>query len=91
VALGVAATARDVPLPELLQAGIPVALGADDPLLFGPRLAAQYELARRVHGMSDQDLAGLARMSVLGSAAPAAVQKPLLAGIDEWLTPPPAD
>jgi adenosine deaminase len=90
VALGVAATARDVPLPELLQAGIPVALGADDPLLFGPRLSAQYELARHVHGMSDGALAGLARMSVLGSAAPAAVQKRLLAGIDEWLaTPPP--
>jgi adenosine deaminase len=90
VALGVAATARDVPLPELLQAGISVALGADDPLLFGPRLSAQYELARHVHGMPDQELAALARMSVLGSAAPAAVQKRLLAGIDEWLaTPPP--
>jgi len=90
VALGVAATARDVPVPELLQAGIQVALGADDPLLFGPRLSAQYELARHVHGMSDAALAGLARMSVVGSAAPAAVQKRLLAGIDEWLaTPPP--
>jgi len=90
VALGVAATARDVPLIELLQAGIPVALGADDPLLFGPRLAAQYELARHAHRMSDEDLAGLARMSVLGSAAPASVQKRLLAGIDEWLAAPPA-
>jgi len=89
VALGVAATARDVPLPELIRAGIPVALGADDPLLFGPRLAAQYELARRVHGMSDSDLAGLARMSVLGSAAPASIQKRLLAGIEEWLAAPP--
>jgi adenosine deaminase len=89
VALGVATTARDVPLPELVQAGIPIALGADDPLLFGPRLAAQYELARHVHGMSDDDLAGLARMSVVGSAAPAAIQKRLLAEIDEWLATPP--
>ena len=89
VALGVAATAHDVPLPELLQAGIPVALGADDPLLFGPRLAAQYELARHAHRMSDEDLARLARMSVLGSAAPASAQKQLLAGIDEWLAVPP--
>jgi adenosine deaminase len=38
--------------------------------------------------MSDQDLAGLARMSVLGSAAPASAQKRLLAGIDEWLAAP---
>jgi adenosine deaminase len=88
VALGVAATPRDVPLRELLQAGIPVALGADDPLLFGPRLAAQYELARHVHGMTDTELAGLARMSVRGSAAPTDLQKRLLAGIDGWLELP---
>jgi adenosine deaminase len=89
VALGVAATARDVPLVELVQAGIPVALGADDPLLFGPRLAAQYELARHAHRMSDEELADLARMSVRGSAAPENVQKRLLAGIEEWLATPP--
>jgi len=90
VALGVAATAREVPLPRLLAAGIPVALGADDPLLFGPRLAAQYELARHVHGMSDADLAGLARMSVLGSAAPDSARRKLLTGIDAWLAAAPA-
>jgi adenosine deaminase len=90
VALGVAATAHDVPLRQLLEAGVPVALGADDPLLFGPRLAAQYELARQVYGLTDTDLASLARMSVLGSAAPAVVQKELLAGIDGWLGAPPS-
>jgi len=88
VALGVAATGRDVPLRKLLAAGIPVALGADDPLLFGPRLSAQYEVARLEHGMSDASLAGLARMSVLGSAAPASLQHHLLAGIDAWLAAP---
>ena len=43
VALGVYATAAEVPLREIVDAGIPVALGADDPLLFGSRLVAQYE------------------------------------------------
>ena len=42
VALGVAATQADVPLARLYQAGVSIALGADDPLLFGPRLTAQY-------------------------------------------------
>jgi adenosine deaminase len=88
VALGVAATAQDVPLLPLLEAGVQVALGADDPLLFGPRLAAQYELARQVYGLADADLARLARMSVLGSAASAIAQKNLLAGIDAWLAAP---
>ena len=90
VALGVAATAREVPLLPLLDAGVPVALGADDPLLFGPRLAAQYELARQVYGLSDAELARLARMSVHGSAAPAIVQKGLLTGIDAWLARSPS-
>jgi adenosine deaminase len=88
VALGVAATPADVPLLALLEAGIPVALGADDPLLFGQRLTAQYRLARQAHGLSDDELAGLARMSVRGSAAPAEVKARLLADIDTWLTSP---
>jgi len=85
VALGVAAEPSDVPLRALLAAGVPVALGADDPLLFGPRLTAQYEIARQVHGLADDELAGLARMSVAGSAAPPGPRAELLAGIDAWL------
>jgi adenosine deaminase len=85
VALGVAAEPSDVPLRALLAAGVPVALGADDPLLFGPRLTAQYEIARQVHGLADEELAGLARMSVAGSAAPPATRAELMAGIDAWL------
>jgi adenosine deaminase len=88
VALGIAATPADVPLRELLDAGVPIALGADDPLLFGPRLNAQYELARHVHGLSDEQLAELARMSVRASAAPSDTRSALLAGIDAWLAGP---
>jgi adenosine deaminase len=91
VALGVAATAADVPLRPLLDAGIQVALGADDPLLFGQRLTAQYQLARRAHGLSDRELAELARMSVRGSAAPAHLKARQLAGIDDWLAAPDPD
>jgi adenosine deaminase len=85
VALGVAPEPSDVPLRTLLAAGVPVALGADDPLLFGPRLTAQYEIARQVHRLTDEQLAQLAAMSVTGSAAPPAVRAQLLAGIDAWL------
>ncbi len=85
IALGVAATAADVPLRALLGAGAQIALGADDPLLFGPRLTAQYELARQAFELTEIDLAELARMSVRGSAAPPELQKELLAGIDAWV------
>jgi adenosine deaminase len=85
VALGVAPEPSDVPLRALLAAGVLVALGADDPLLFGPRLTAQYEIARQVHRLTDEQLAQLARMSVTGSAAPPPGRADLLAGIDAWL------
>ncbi|MFG2500003.1 adenosine deaminase [Streptomyces sp. NPDC048441] len=85
VALGVYEKPGDVPLRTLYDAGVPMALGADDPLLFGSRLAAQYEIARKHHGFEDSELAELARQSVRGSAAPVDVQGELLSGIEEWL------
>ena len=85
VALGVYPGEAQVPLRALLAAGVPVALGADDPLLFGSRLVAQYMSARTTHGLDDAGLAELARMSVRGSRAPIAVQADLLAGIDTWV------
>ncbi|MEU3144543.1 MULTISPECIES: adenosine deaminase [unclassified Streptomyces] len=88
VALGVYEKPGDVPLRKLFEAGVPLALGADDPLLFGSRLAAQYEIAREHHGFTDAELAELARQSVRGSAAPEAVKAELLAGVDAWLTAP---
>jgi adenosine deaminase len=89
VRLGVADEAADVPLTPLRAAGVPVALGADDPLLFGARLVAQYELARAVHGFDDAALAELARCSVRSSAAPDDVRRRLLEGVDAWLAQPP--
>ncbi|RKN46739.1 adenosine deaminase [Streptomyces hoynatensis] len=85
VALGVYERLADVPLRTLWRAGVPMALGADDPLLFGARLAAQYEIAREHHGFTDAELAELARQSVRAAAAPEDVREKLLVGIDEWL------
>ncbi|HET8988402.1 MAG TPA: adenosine deaminase [Humibacillus sp.] len=90
VALGVYGTAEEVPLRRIVEAGIPVALGADDPLLFGNRLAAQYAAARDL-GFDDAELAALARGSLHGSRAPERVLKAALDDVDAWLrTPAPA-
>ena len=84
VALGVYSDLTSVPLPVLLEAGATVALGADDPLLFGSRLASQYATMRAAHDLSDATLAELARMSVRASRAPDDVRKTALADIDAW-------
>ncbi|MFJ1753149.1 adenosine deaminase [Kitasatospora sp. NPDC088134] len=90
VALGVYERPEDVPLRQLFEAGVPLALGADDPLLFGSRLADQYELAREAHAFTDAELAELARQSIRSSRAPEQVAKELLAGVDAWLVEEPA-
>ncbi|MEV0979091.1 adenosine deaminase [Streptomyces sp. NPDC049915] len=85
VALGVYEKPEDVPLRTLFEAGVPMALGADDPLLFGSRLAAQYEIARRHHEFTDEELAELARQSLRATAAPDGVKRELLSEVDDWL------
>ena len=85
VALGVYTDLSSVPLPALIEAGATVALGADDPLLFGSRLASQYATMRAAHSLSDCDLAELARMSVRASRAPDLLKRSVLRDIDAWL------
>lgn len=91
VSLGVYPAVADVPLRTLLDAGASIALSADDPLIFGPRLLDQYELARTVHGLDDHDLAHLARSSIEASRASATSKRDMRAAVDRWLsTPDPA-
>ena len=85
--LGVVEVAEDVPLRHLMEAGAQIALGADDPLLFGSRLLDQYETARRI-GLDDAELAGLAASSIRLSAAPEPVRGRLLDGVRAWLEAP---
>ena len=88
VSLGVYAEDHHVPLRTLAVAGATVALGADDPLLFGSRLVAQYEAARHVHGFSDAELAELARGSIRASRAGGSTKARLLRDVDAWLAAP---
>ena len=70
VSLGVYPDLSSVPVPQLLEAGARIALGADDPLLFGSRLTGQYAAVRAAHDLGDAELAALGAMSLEASAAP---------------------
>ncbi|MCW2606904.1 MAG: adenosine deaminase, partial [Frankiales bacterium] len=86
-ALGVRDLDR-APVRVLRAAGVGVALGADDPLLFRSGLVAQYEAMRERQGLTDEELADLARCSVRASTAAPPVQQRLLTGVDAWLAVP---
>lgn len=85
VSLGVYDRPNDVPLRDLISAGARLALGADDPLIFGTRLVDQYTMARTTHDLTDEELATLARASLHASRAPNAVRDAAMAGVDAWL------
>ena len=84
VALGVFADHAAVPLRRLESAGVPVVLGADDPLLFGAELVEQYAAARDVHGYNRDELARLAAASVQHAAMPRELAAAMLDDIEQW-------
>ena len=86
LSLGVVDRLADHPLPELLDAGVPCSVNADDPLLFGPGLLEEYELCRDELGLDDDALAAVATASIEASGAPADVRARALDGIATWLT-----
>lgn len=85
VSLGVYPALADVPVRTLTEAGARVSLGADDPLLFGSRLAAQYEALRTDQGFTDAELAALARSSLNGACMPKTLRRQALDGVENWL------
>jgi adenosine deaminase len=87
--LGVVASIEAHPLPRLLAAGVRCSLNADDPLFFGAGLLDEYELSRTRLGLSDEQLAVVARASIDAGGAPAALKASARAGIDAWLATPP--
>jgi adenosine deaminase len=83
--LAVYPSVREHPLPQLLDAGVQCSLNGDDPLLFGPGLLAEYELARLEMALDDDALANIARASLDGSGAPDSLKASTRDAIDAWL------
>ncbi len=89
VLMSVVPSMESHPLPALLSAGVRCSINADDPLPFDTDLLREYERCRDVLGLTDEDLASVARTSIRASAAPAETVERALAGIAGWLAPTP--
>lgn len=83
--LGVVQAIAEHPLRRLLEAGVKCSLGADDPLMFGATLLDEYQTARKVLGLEDQQLAMIARTSIAAGGATEVIKSAALKGIDAWL------
>lgn len=77
------------PLPRLLEAGVRCTINADDPLIFGSDILAEYTLCRSSFGLTDEQLAACAWTSIEITQASAAVKESARAAIDAWLATTP--
>ena len=69
LALAAVASLDEHPLPKMLEAGVTVTLGSDDPPLFGTDLLAEYEHAAELAGLDEAGLVRLAENSLAESFA----------------------
>jgi adenosine deaminase len=65
-------------LPRLLDAGVPVVLGSDDPPMFNTTLLGEYRRVRNQFGLTARQLRALAQASIEASFAPPALKQQLL-------------
>jgi adenosine deaminase len=85
VVLGLYPSIEEHAVGRLLEAGVPVTLNTDDPLLFGAGLLDEYDAVRRAFALDDEAVAAIARTSIEASGAPDGTKRGALAAIDTWL------
>ncbi len=87
---GVVPSIEQHPMMRMVEAGVPITLNADDPVDFGVTCSGEYALARAVFGLSDEQLAGIARTSALASGASGRTKERIISGVRRWLATTPA-
>jgi len=84
VATGAVKSFRDHPLPQLVEAGVRVALSADDPLFFATTTANEYRLAREKFGLGELRLRRLAENSWRAAFCPPAERDAGIKALKDW-------
>ena len=87
VATGATRSFEEHPLPRLLNAGVRVALSADDPLLFGTTTAGEYLVARERLGLGNPELRKLAENSWRGAFCAEGERAAGVAALKDWRPP----
>jgi adenosine deaminase len=64
VTLGIYPSYEEHPLPQLVDAGVRVTLGSDDPPYFGASIGGEYELCRKHFGFGDDELRSITQTAI---------------------------
>jgi adenosine deaminase len=64
VTLGIYPSYEEHPLPRLVEAGVRVTLGSDDPPYFGASIGGEYEICRSHLGFDAETLRGITRTAI---------------------------
>jgi adenosine deaminase len=64
VVLGVFPSYEEHPLPQLMEAGVRVTLGSDDPPYFGTSVGGEYAICRERFGFDDEALRDITRTAI---------------------------
>jgi len=64
VVLGIYPSYEEHPLPRLVEAGVPVTLGSDDPPYFGATIGGEYRICRERLGLDDDALRAITRTAI---------------------------
>jgi adenosine deaminase len=84
VALRVVPSLAEHPLPALVAAGVPVSLNTDCPLFLDTSTVREYALASSALGLGPEELAAIARTSLVTSSCPADRRDRALADLADW-------
>lgn len=84
VATGAVPALGQHPLPALLDAGVLVTLGSDDPPMFGTSLLTEYRRARDDLGLDRRQILRLVADGIRCSFAPPATKACLLAEVPQY-------
>lgn len=84
VVLGLFPSIAEHGVGALLDAGVPVTLNTDDPLLFGASLLDEYRSVQVAFDLDDGVMAAIARTSIEASGAGDDRKRAALAAIEQW-------
>jgi adenosine deaminase len=84
VTLGIYPSYSEHPLPELVDAGVRVTLGSDDPPYFGASIGGEYAICREHFGFTDPDLSAITQTALEAAFCEATLKERLIKNGVGW-------